>query len=78
MIIIKQFANNCPGFDVQFRPFFGKEEEGDQILLIKRDVRFNMKSQSTTQNKYVFFDNICEFSLCFCVFASYKDLCIRV
>ena len=27
MIIIKQFANNCPGFDVQFRPFFGKEEE---------------------------------------------------
>ena len=22
MIIIKQFANNCPGFDVQFRPFF--------------------------------------------------------
>ncbi|MFL6357826.1 MAG: hypothetical protein ACJ72V_00605 [Nitrososphaeraceae archaeon] len=52
MIIIKQFANNCPGFDVQFRPFFGKEEEGDQILLIKRDVRFNMKSQSTTQNIY--------------------------
>ncbi|MFL6364086.1 MAG: hypothetical protein ACJ719_02615 [Nitrososphaeraceae archaeon] len=29
MIIIKQFANNCPGFDVQFRPFFGKEEEED-------------------------------------------------
>jgi hypothetical protein len=27
MIIIKQFANNCPGFDVQFRPFFEKEEE---------------------------------------------------
>ena len=27
MIIIKQFANNCPGFDVQFRPFFQKEEE---------------------------------------------------
>jgi hypothetical protein len=26
MIIIKQFANNCPGFDVQFRPFFEKEE----------------------------------------------------
>jgi hypothetical protein len=25
-MIIKQFANNCPGFDVQFRPFFGKEE----------------------------------------------------
>jgi hypothetical protein len=22
MITIKQFANNCPGFDVQFRPFF--------------------------------------------------------
>jgi hypothetical protein len=31
MIIIKQFANNCPGFDVQFRPFFekGDEEEDD-------------------------------------------------
>ena len=29
MIIIKQFANNCPGFDVQFRPFFEKEEEED-------------------------------------------------
>jgi hypothetical protein len=29
MIIIKQFANNCPGFDVQFRPFFKKEEEED-------------------------------------------------
>jgi hypothetical protein len=28
MIIIKQFANNyCPSFDVQFRPFFEKEEE---------------------------------------------------
>jgi hypothetical protein len=27
MIIIKQFANNCPGFDVQFRPFFEKKEE---------------------------------------------------
>ena len=27
MIIIKQFANNCPGFDVQFRPFFEKEEK---------------------------------------------------
>ena len=27
MITIKQFANNCPGFDVQFRPFFKKEEE---------------------------------------------------
>ena len=27
MIIIKQFANNCPGLDVQFRPFFEKEEE---------------------------------------------------
>jgi hypothetical protein len=27
MIIIKQFVNNCPGFDVQFRPFFEKEEE---------------------------------------------------
>jgi hypothetical protein len=27
MIIIKQFANNCPGFDVQFRPFLEKEEE---------------------------------------------------
>ena len=27
MIIIKQFANNCPGFDVRFRPFFDKEEE---------------------------------------------------
>ena len=26
MIIIKQFANNCPGFDVQFRPFFRGEE----------------------------------------------------
>lgn len=22
MITIKQFANNSPGFDVQFRPFF--------------------------------------------------------
>jgi len=29
MIIIKQFANNSPGFDVQFRPFFKKEDEGD-------------------------------------------------
>ena len=29
MIIIKQFANNCPGFDVQFRPFFVREEEED-------------------------------------------------
>jgi hypothetical protein len=29
MIIIKQFANNCPGFDVQFRPFFENEEEED-------------------------------------------------
>jgi hypothetical protein len=27
MIIIKQFANNCPGFDVQFRAFFEKEED---------------------------------------------------
>jgi hypothetical protein len=27
MITIKQFANNCPGFDVQFRPFFGNEED---------------------------------------------------
>jgi hypothetical protein len=27
MIIIKQFANNCPGFDVQHRPFFEKGEE---------------------------------------------------
>jgi len=27
MITIKQFANNSPGFDVQFRPFF--EKEGD-------------------------------------------------
>jgi hypothetical protein len=26
---IKQFANNSPGFDVQFRPFFEKEEGGD-------------------------------------------------
>ena len=26
MITIKQFANNCPGFDLQFRPFFDKEE----------------------------------------------------
>jgi hypothetical protein len=32
MIIIKQFANNCHGFDVQFRPFFEKEEE-EQILI---------------------------------------------
>jgi hypothetical protein len=24
MITIKQFANNCPGFDIQFRPFFGE------------------------------------------------------
>jgi hypothetical protein len=31
MIIIKQFANNCPGFDVQFRPFFEKEEEEDDL-----------------------------------------------
>jgi hypothetical protein len=29
MIIIKQFANNCPGFDAQFRPFIEKEEEED-------------------------------------------------
>jgi len=27
MITIKQFANNSPGFDVQFRPF--SEKEGD-------------------------------------------------
>jgi hypothetical protein len=27
MIIIKQFANNCPGFDVQFRPFFVKKRK---------------------------------------------------
>ena len=27
MIIIKQFAKNCPGFDVQVRPFFRGEEE---------------------------------------------------
>jgi hypothetical protein len=27
MITIKQFANNSPGFDVQFRPFFEEEEE---------------------------------------------------
>jgi hypothetical protein len=30
MIIIKQFANNCPGFDVQFRPFFENEEEEEE------------------------------------------------
>jgi hypothetical protein len=30
MIMIKEFANNCPGFDVQFRPFFEKgDEEGE-------------------------------------------------
>jgi hypothetical protein len=29
MLIIKQFANNRPGFDIQFRPFFEKEEEED-------------------------------------------------
>jgi hypothetical protein len=29
IIIIKKFANNCSGFDVQFRPFFGKEEDED-------------------------------------------------
>jgi hypothetical protein len=27
MITLKQFANNCPGFDVQFRPFFEKEKD---------------------------------------------------
>jgi hypothetical protein len=27
MITIKQFANNSPGFDVQFRPFFEEEED---------------------------------------------------
>jgi hypothetical protein len=27
MITIKQFANNSPGFDAQFRPFFEKEED---------------------------------------------------
>jgi hypothetical protein len=25
--VMKQFANNCPGFDVQFRPLFEKEGE---------------------------------------------------
>ena len=34
MIIIKQFANNCPGFDVQFRPFFEKEDEEEGQILI--------------------------------------------
>jgi hypothetical protein len=29
MITIKQFANNSPNFDVQFRPFF--EEEGGGV-----------------------------------------------
>ena len=29
MIIIKQIANNCLGFDVQFGPFFGREGEED-------------------------------------------------
>jgi hypothetical protein len=31
MVIIKQFATNCPGFDVQFRPLFekGYEEQED-------------------------------------------------
>jgi hypothetical protein len=33
MITIKQFANNCPGFDVQFRPFLEKEEEEDTRIL---------------------------------------------
>jgi|GEM_PF-3614196 len=27
MIIVKQFGNNCPGFNVQCRPYFEKEEE---------------------------------------------------
>jgi hypothetical protein len=26
MITIKQFANNSPGFDVPFRPFFEEEK----------------------------------------------------
>jgi hypothetical protein len=30
MITIKQFANNSPGFDVQFRPFFEEEEDEDE------------------------------------------------
>jgi hypothetical protein len=29
MIMIKEFANNSPDFDVQFRPFFEKEEDED-------------------------------------------------
>ncbi|MFL6324761.1 MAG: hypothetical protein ACJ72C_08345 [Nitrososphaeraceae archaeon] len=33
MITIKQFANNCPGFDGQFRPFLEKEEEEDTHIL---------------------------------------------
>jgi hypothetical protein len=28
MITIKQFANNSPGFDVQFRPFFESMKVG--------------------------------------------------
>jgi hypothetical protein len=31
MITIKQFANNSPDFDVQFRPFFGKEDEEGEV-----------------------------------------------
>jgi hypothetical protein len=26
-IIIKQFSNNCPGFDLQFRPFLIKKKK---------------------------------------------------
>ncbi len=39
-IIIKQFANNCPGFDVQFRPFFGRE---DQQLLFINTATYSLK-----------------------------------
>jgi hypothetical protein len=29
MITIKQFANNSPGFDVSFRPFFEDDKESN-------------------------------------------------
>jgi hypothetical protein len=33
MITIKQFANNSPGFDVPFRPFFEDDKEWDFLIL---------------------------------------------
>jgi hypothetical protein len=38
MIRVKQFANNCPGFDVQFRPFFE-----DQMLVDLQSICYMFK-----------------------------------